>query len=87
MIEDMGYRLIIPPQQIQGADLDGPAVSMFKYIFQCQTHMPFLRLCSFGGLVLKAHWTPQEDKLTEVLSYFFTNLMLKCKEYWHSFLI
>ena len=70
MSEDMGCRLIVPPQQIQGMDLDEPAVSMFKNIFQCQTHMPFLRLCSFGGLFLKAHWTPQEDKVAEALSYF-----------------
>lgn len=50
MSEDMGCRLIVPPQHIQGVDLDERAVSMFKYIFQCQTHMAFLRLCSFGGL-------------------------------------
>lgn len=43
---------------------------MFKNIFQCKACVPFLSLAHWESwLFLKALWTLQEDKVTEILSF------------------
>lgn len=87
MSEDLSFRLKILFQQIWEVNLENNIMSIFKNIFQCKAHVPFLSLIHLGIWVfLKALWRLQEVKVAEILS-FWKNLMLRCKKSWHSLLI
>lgn len=71
MSEDISFWLKILSHQIWEVNLEKTDVSIFKNIFQCKAHVPFLRLVPLGiWLFLKALWTVQEVKVAEILRFF-----------------